>query len=176
MNRRAAMLMVGVAACAGVLACGATPVAATCVGPEFTLAVTQGEPGSSVAVNGRYFFATCNDTVVNGVQPPPNAPATDVGIVFVQDGRRTPLHNFPARSDGSFAVTVVIPSTAQSGPAQFEATGGFTPVSQNFTVVAGAPELAFTGSVTTRLASVGFAALAGALVLLGISRRRVPTP
>jgi hypothetical protein len=172
MNRRAAMLMLGAAACAGVLTSGATPAGAACAGPEFTLASTRGTPGSSVAASGRYFFATCNDTVVDGVQPPPNAPATDVGIVFVQDGRRTPLHNVPPSPDGSFTVTVVIPSTAHAGAAKIEATGGFRPVSQNFAVVTGAPELAFTGPRTSRLAAVGVVALAGALILLGISRRR----
>ncbi|HEV7525812.1 MAG TPA: hypothetical protein VGP92_12655 [Acidimicrobiia bacterium] len=170
------MFILGAAACAGVITSGTTPAWASCVGPELNLAVTRGAPGSTVAVSGRYFFATCNDTVVNGVQPPPNAPATDVGIVFVQDGRRTPLRSFPAQADGSFAVTVAIPSTARSGAAQFEATGGFNPVSQNFTVVTGAPELAFTGSGTSRLAMLGFAALAGALILFGISRRRALTP
>ena len=176
MKRRTVMLMLGAAACLGVVVGGAGEAGATCVGPQITLSVTQGAPGSNVGVNGRYFYATCNDTVVNGVQPPPNAPATAVGVVFVQNGRRTPLSTFPANADGSFAVTVAVPRTAHGGPAQFEVGGGFQPVSQTFTVVTAPPELAVTGSGTSRLLTVGLVALACACLLLGVSRRTARTP
>jgi hypothetical protein len=178
MKRMAMMLSLVAAVFVGVMVSDVGEAAASCVGPAITVAPMRGAPGSAAVVSGRYFLSTCNDTVVNGVQPAPNSPQKGIAIVFDQDGRRTPLNTIDAvGSNGSFTVTVVVPVTAHAGAAQFEASPPEGPVSQgDFTVVARETELPHTGSETGRLMVDGLAALASGFALFALGRRNIRTP
>lgn len=173
MKRIAIMLGLGAAMFAGVVASDIGVAAASCAAPTIEVSPAQGAPGSVIIVTGSNFVTTCNDTVVNGAQPAPNAPQTGITIVFNQSDRRTPLSTVDATgATGTFTLSVVVPASAQAGAAQIEASQADGPVSRAFTVIARNPELPHTGGMTSRPTLIGLGLLALGWLTLATARRR----
>ena len=164
----------------------ASPAQAACAPPVVSIEPTSGAAGASVVVSGSH-YTNCVDTAVCIVgQPcPPEPPADPMhGVVvrFVQGSTSVNLATVDAAADGTFRVTVKIPSSANAGAA----TLGTPTVAAPFTVTsAGAPPvsgtsatsgsntrasaLAATGVAAATNAGFGLALISAGLFLLAVS-------
>ena len=129
MNRR--LVTVGLLACIGFsLALALAPTAeAQCRPPRIVLKSTkgevlrstQGERGSTLTVEGEFFWLTCIHESIAGATIPRPEPAKSIRIRFKQNNQSAVLATVDADTNLRFAVTVTIPASATIGVATLTA-------------------------------------------------------
>jgi len=93
---------------------------ASCFGPMISVGASEGEAGTRVTINGKYFVDGCHDVCING-KCPPTFPAKGVKILFIQDERIEEVGRVDANDKFEISVTVKVPENALAGSAQFVA-------------------------------------------------------
>jgi hypothetical protein len=110
------------------VACGSSGsgvAAKSCVAPSLTTSPTSVRVGEPMKVSGQWFWAECNDVVMRGNQPSPNAPVETVRLVLqTNGGHRFDLGMAHPDSSGSFTVTITVPDGARPGAAQIKDKAG----------------------------------------------------
>lgn len=109
---------------------------AACVQPQLSVSPEQAAPGQTFRVSGDYFFEGCNDSAVNGEEPPDEPPQENIQISLRQGDRTWHLTTVDADSADTIDVNVEVPVEAQPGNATVVAHNTSTrPVEVPFRII-----------------------------------------
>ncbi len=100
----------------GVSVGGGVGVGRSCVAPTLTVSPDTIHAGDTVSVHGRFFVATCIDTVVNGSRSP-DVPPQQVRLVLEQGGAGYDLASAHTDATGAFDMAVTVPAAVTPGDA-----------------------------------------------------------